>query len=139
MKKNLLFLSLGSNRGDRSVFLGAALEWISEKIGTVVRRSPVYETAPWGFKDKSPFLNQVAEVRTALEPELVLVMILEIERSMGRDRIADLPSDRSEKKYLSRTIDIDILFYNDLVLDIPGLVIPHPLIAMRRFVLVPYE
>ena len=139
MNKNVLYLSLGSNRGDRSGLLYRALEAVSRQIGAITATSPVYQTDPWGFTDNSPFLNVVAEVETTLDPAQVLDVILRIERSMGRDRKGAEGRGKGDKIYRSRTIDIDILFFNDLAVDSPGLVIPHPLIPLRRFVLVPLD
>lgn len=139
MKKNILFLSMGSNLGDRIGFLNRGMEAVSRQIGIVTQTSPVYQTDPWGFTDNSPFLNVVAEVETTLDPAQVLPVILMIERSLGRDRKSPEDRGKGEKIYRSRTIDIDILFYNDLVVDSPGLVIPHPMIPLRRFVLVPMD
>jgi len=139
MKKKLLYLSLGSNRGERIDFLNRGMESVFRQIGIITKTSPVYQTDPWGFMDNSPFLNVVAEVETTLDPAQVLAVILGIERSMGRDRKSSENLGKGEKIYRSRTIDIDILFYNDLAMDSPGLVIPHPLIPLRRFVLVPMD
>jgi 2-amino-4-hydroxy-6-hydroxymethyldihydropteridine diphosphokinase len=139
MRKNVIYLSLGSNRGNRIDLLNRAMGLISQKIGPIALKSPVYETAPWGFTDEIPFLNLAAEVHTQLEPEQLLALLLGIERSFGRDRLADTGSYRGNKVYHSRTIDIDILFFNDQVVNSPDLAIPHPLIAERRFVLVPMD
>ena len=137
MQPKTLFLCLGSNRGDRMDYLERALGLISTKIGTITVRSPVYDSDPLGFEDKTTFLNLVAEVHTLLEPEQILILILGIERSLGRDRMTGIGQLPGAKVYRSRTIDIDILFYDDLKLQTAGLVIPHPHLAGRRFVLVP--
>lgn len=139
METKLIYLSLGSNLGDRLDFLQRGLESVSQKIGTIERCSAVYQTDPWGFVDSNPFLNRVAGVRTLLEPGQVLDLILEIEQSMGRDRGDAVIQGAGRRQFRSRTIDIDILFFDDVVIDSPGLVIPHPLIPVRRFVLVPME
>jgi 2-amino-4-hydroxy-6-hydroxymethyldihydropteridine diphosphokinase len=88
----------------------------------------LYETAPWGKTDQEDFLNQVLLIETKLSPQNLLKAILSIEQGLGRKR---------SEKNAPRTIDIDILFYDNLVLEIPGLTIPHPRIAIRRFVLEP--
>lgn len=134
---NRTYLSLGSNRGNREQFIGQALSLINGEVGIVERQSPVYETAPWGFADPVPFLNCVAEVSTLLAPEEVMAAILKIEKKLGRKRPPANRGKTGKKQFLSRTIDIDILFYNDLVLLEPDLTIPHPEISRRRFVLIP--
>jgi deoxyguanosine kinase len=122
------YLSLGSNLGNRETYLEQAIRLVSERIGQILKKSSVYETDPWGFTAELPFLNMVIEVETQSSPEKLMNDILQIEEKMGRERIA---------RYSSRTIDIDILFFGDLVIAASGLKIPHPLIAERRFVLVP--
>jgi 2-amino-4-hydroxy-6-hydroxymethyldihydropteridine diphosphokinase len=124
-----VFLLIGSNRGDRLSLLAAARRLIEEKTGEILHMSSVYETEPWGFQDETPFLNQVLEIRTDLIPGILLQNILHAETEMGRKRV--------KKGYQSRNIDIDILFYDDLILSSENLVIPHPLLQDRRFVLVP--
>jgi len=128
-KLNSSFLLLGSNLGDRIRYLGEAIRMVKEMGNSVVAGSSVYETEPWGFISGDYFLNMVVELRTGMSPEGILNMIKIIETALGRCRSAE--------KYRSRTIDLDILFYNDMIIAIPGLIIPHPLIAERRFVLVP--
>jgi 2-amino-4-hydroxy-6-hydroxymethyldihydropteridine diphosphokinase len=123
------FLHTGSNRGSRLEMLHEAHRQIGEKTGEILLASSVYETEPWGFHDETPFLNQVLEIKTDLSPEILLQSILEIETVMGRKR--------EFKGYLSRKIDIDILFYDDLVICTENLVIPHPRMHERRFVLIP--
>jgi len=123
------FLGIGTNLGNREDNLKNALAMIGEYIGTVRKTSSVYETEPWGFRSENEFLNMVAEVETDLPPSGVLGRILMIEAHSGRIR--------NSKEYSSRVIDLDILFYDDLVLNEKSLVIPHPKIPDRRFVLVP--
>lgn len=134
---NIVYLSLGSNRGDRRDLLRRAVALIGEKIGGVSAQSPVYETSPWGFEDPVPFYNCALEVRSALAPGEMLNAIVEIERSLGRNRGEERPAASGKGPYLPRTIDIDILFCDDLVMDSEDLVIPHPSISRRRFVLEP--
>jgi 2-amino-4-hydroxy-6-hydroxymethyldihydropteridine diphosphokinase len=126
-----VFLGLGTNLGDREGNLNKALCSISENIGKVVRTSSVYETEPWGFTADIPFLNMVAEIETRLKPSGLLGRILMIEARMGRLR--------GGKEYSSRIIDIDILIFGDIILNTKSLVIPHPLMHERRFVLVPFS
>ena len=125
---NNVFLLTGGNMGDRLQILEKALEEITIQIGAVIKKSSVYETAPWGIADQPAFLNQVLLVHSLLSPQDILKTILSIESNMGRKR---------NEKFGPRIIDIDLLFYNDLILQSPDLVIPHPEIANRRFVLVP--
>jgi 2-amino-4-hydroxy-6-hydroxymethyldihydropteridine diphosphokinase len=126
------FLSLGSNRGTRLRLLEEATWVISTRIGSVVAQSSVYESAPWGFQDDTPFLNMVLEVATNLEPVEILGEIQSIE--MGLGRVHEL---KPEQKYAPRTMDIDILFYDQLVVEQKDLVIPHLHLHERKFVLVP--
>ena len=126
---NKVFLGIGTNLGDRSANLKEALTKINEIIGRVSGRSSVYETEPWGFKADEQFYNMVAVVETQLSPSGVLGAILMIEALLGRVR--------SGKQYTSRNIDIDILLYNDLVMNDEALTIPHPHLHERKFVLVP--
>ncbi|HEU4469830.1 MAG TPA: 2-amino-4-hydroxy-6-hydroxymethyldihydropteridine diphosphokinase [Flavisolibacter sp.] len=122
------YLLTGGNTGDREAYLSKAAHQVAERCGPVLRRSSLYETAAWGMEEQPPFLNQVLLIKTALEPLRLLQTILSIEEALGRKRTL---------KYGPRTIDIDILFYNDTILQLEGLHIPHPRIQDRRFVLVP--
>ena len=131
MNDHILYLSLGSNLGDRGKMIELALGLITEEIGTIMQRSSLYETEPWGFTSKKKFLNLVVRVETRLSPETVMQKILGIERRCGRTR--------SGKKYTSRTMDIDILFFDDLIVESDLLKIPHPKLAERKFVLVPLD
>lgn len=125
---NNTFLLIGGNLGDRLGFLQKACAEITLHIGTILKTSSVYETAPWGNHDQAHFLNQVLLIETALEPIALLNTILSIEKSMGRIR---------NTPFQARTIDIDILYFNDLLLQLDGLTIPHPRIFRRKFVLIP--
>ncbi len=126
---HIVILGLGSNMGNREAKLSEAVSCIEENIGTIVKSSSVVETEPWGFESDSKFLNSAVEVDTKLTPSGVLGAILMIEARLGRVR--------SEKQYSSRVIDIDILFYDDLIMNEISLKIPHPLLHKRKFVLVP--
>jgi 2-amino-4-hydroxy-6-hydroxymethyldihydropteridine diphosphokinase len=126
---NYVFLGLGSNLGERKALLDKALELISESVGRVSAISGIYETQPWGFKTGTDFLNMVVQVHTDLNPAELLTKLALIENQLGRKR--------SNRNYVSRTIDIDILLYGKKVINRPDLKIPHPLIQERRFVLVP--
>jgi 2-amino-4-hydroxy-6-hydroxymethyldihydropteridine diphosphokinase len=122
------FILLGSNMGDRSLLLEEARMQIAKKAGKILQTSGIYETAAWGKESQPSFLNQVLVVETSLNPELLMETLLKIENEMGRVR---------EEKMGPRTIDIDILFYDDLVYNSDNLIIPHPLLQLRRFVLLP--
>jgi 2-amino-4-hydroxy-6-hydroxymethyldihydropteridine diphosphokinase len=128
---NKVFLGLGTNLGDRESNLGEAVKKIEEHIGKVLNSSSVYETAPWGFEADNNFFNMVVCVETKHSPAELLKEITGIESMMGRERNQD--------RYSSRVIDIDILLYDDLIIDEKGLKIPHRLMHERKFVLVPLD
>jgi 2-amino-4-hydroxy-6-hydroxymethyldihydropteridine diphosphokinase len=123
------YLGIGTNLGDRKNNLNEALALIEEHIGSIVKSSAIYETEPWGFQSRDYFLNMVMEVETKLRPSGLLGRILMVEANMGRLR--------DEKRYSSRIIDIDILFYGSRKFENKTLMIPHPRLHERRFVLVP--
>ena len=123
-----VFLLLGSNLGDRHRFLSQAIEHIENDIAPVLKTSSVYETQSWGKTDEPDYLNQVIMLQTDLPAQIVLQKILNIENTLGR---------RREEKFGSRTIDIDILFYGQAIINEPGLHIPHPELHKRRFTLEP--
>lgn len=125
---NKAYLLTGGNEGDRFLHMQQARTNIELICGQVLQVSSLYETAPWGKAGQADFLNQVLLIQTNLDPQHLLKAILRIEEKGGRIRTW---------KNAPRTIDIDILFYNDLILDEPGLTIPHPRITERRFVLEP--
>ncbi len=122
-----VYLALGSNLGDRLANLQAALDALPP-TAQVQATSPVYETPPWGVVEQPLFLNQAAQVTTELPPLELLSSLKRLEAQMGR--VPTVP-------YGPRLIDLDILFYDDLVLEASGLTIPHPHMAERAFVLVP--
>jgi 2-amino-4-hydroxy-6-hydroxymethyldihydropteridine diphosphokinase len=125
------FIGLGSNLGEREQNLRAALERVSE-LGSL-RSSTVRETDPVGVTDQPKFLNAVAELHTQLPARELLDRLLAIERDLGRDRSV-------ETRWGPRTIDLDLLVFGNEVIDEPGLTVPHPRLAERRFVLEPlYE
>ena len=126
---NKVFLGIGTNLGNRENNLKEAVAMIEEHVGKVLNSSSVYETEPWGFQSDDGFLNMVVNVETRLAPSGLLGRILEIESLLGRVR--------GETRYASRIIDIDILLYEDRIIDEESLKIPHPLLQERRFVLVP--
>jgi 2-amino-4-hydroxy-6-hydroxymethyldihydropteridine diphosphokinase len=122
------YLSLGSNLGDREANLLKALERLESAGARVLRRSSIYETEPQEMREQPWFLNQVVEIGTTLSPLELLARIRDIEHGLGRQRVVEKGP---------RTIDIDILFYGDLILATIELQIPHPRLAERRFVLEP--
>jgi len=121
------YLSLGSNLGDRIANLRKAISSLPPKLLPLVQSS-VYETEPWGYSEQPVFLNMVVKGETELGPHNLLAFLKQLEVSIGR---------RETFRFGPRFIDLDILFYDDLVLETPDLVIPHPRIAERAFVLVP--
>ena len=125
---NKAYLLTGGNEGDRYLNMQQARTNIEHICGQLLQVSSLYETAPWGNTNQADFLNQVLLVETKLSPQDLLKAIFLIEEKGGRKRTV---------KNAPRTIDIDILFYNRLILEEPGLCIPHPRIADRRFVLEP--
>lgn len=125
----IVFLGIGTNLGDREHNLVKTVEMIEEFIGPVIRSSSTYETEPWGFQSENKFLNLVLKVETNLTPSGILGRILRIESLLGRLR--------GPERYSSRIIDIDILLYENMVIDEESLKIPHPLLHERKFVLVP--
>ena len=122
-----VILALGTNLGDRPANLRAAVAALAPAV-TVLAESPVYETPPWGLTDQPAFLNMALRGETVLPPLELLQRLKRLEVELGRQ-----PGVR----WGPRLIDIDILFYDDLVLDEPGLVLPHPRLHERAFVLVP--
>jgi 2-amino-4-hydroxy-6-hydroxymethyldihydropteridine diphosphokinase len=122
------YLLIGGNLGDRLGFMAAAKEKMKQKGIQLIRQSSIYETAAWGNTDQPSFLNQVLEIATFLDPEKLLSELLSIEQELGRIRA---------EKNGARTIDIDILYFENQMIQAPGLSIPHDRISLRRFVLVP--
>jgi 2-amino-4-hydroxy-6-hydroxymethyldihydropteridine diphosphokinase len=128
MKPYPVFLLLGANLGEREATLSKAIELISNQIAPVVAQSQLYETAPWGVVDQPSFLNQVIKIETELRPTDVLEKTLKIEKQLGRER---------RLRWGARVIDIDLLYYADMILESPDLCLPHPRLHERRFTLVP--
>lgn len=128
MGESSIYLSLGSNLGDRKANLKRALEKLPKKGVPLLKQSSIYETEPVEVTDQPDFLNLVCEVETALKPEALLRICQDIESELGRIR-KELAGPRS--------IDIDILFYGQNILDLPLLKIPHPALYRRNFVLIP--
>ena len=127
-----IYLSLGSSVGDRARNIARAIEALEKRDIRVVKQSSLYETEPVEMREPEWFLNCVVEAQTDLAPEELMHALLEIERGMGRERAA------SPARKLPRIIDLDILFYGSEIIRDAGLEIPHPRMAERRFVLVPF-
>ena len=125
---NGIYIGIGGNQGQRASFLSKARAQIMLEIGPINKASSIYQTAAWGATEQADFYNQVLYVRSKLSPLPCLEKCLAIEKSLGRKRT---------DKWSSRTIDIDILFYNNEVIKNKKLEVPHPYIQDRNFVLVP--
>ena len=125
---NQVYLQLGSNLGNRENFLQSARDFISKELGLIEKCSKIYESTAWGVDGQDCFLNQVLLLSTSIDPHELLKLILIIEKKIGRIRI---------EKWGERVIDIDILFYNDDIIDTIDLCIPHKYLSKRRFVLMP--
>ena len=117
--------------------LRQAIKLIGERVGEVTRQSTFIETEPWGFESANKFLNAVILCETDMTPREVLEATQQIERDMGRQKIVHRTS--SNRTYTDRPIDIDILLYDDLTVDEPDLMIPHPLMEQRDFVMIPLK
>lgn len=128
---NIVYFSLGSNEGNRLLYLQQANQYIEHKIGTIEKISSFYETEPWGFEDATPFINQVIKVNTALSPKKILERALLIEKLLGRQRI------ETPQNYSRRTLDIDILFIDNKIINQEHLIVPHKHLHQRNFVLEP--
>jgi 2-amino-4-hydroxy-6-hydroxymethyldihydropteridine diphosphokinase len=126
----MLYLSLGTNLGDKHKNLQDAIQQIEQRIGHVVAQSAVIATQPWGYKSENEFLNACVAVETTMSPRDILHTTQAIERALGR-------TQKSRGTYHDRLIDIDILMLDDLIVDEKDLKIPHPLMRHRLFVLQP--
>lgn len=129
MAEKLLVLQLGSNLGNRFDNLRMACAMIEESIGSIEAVSSIYESAPWGYNSKNAFFNQCLTLWSDMDPGRILQCIHLLEEKLGRMERSDV--------YVDRLIDIDILFYGDMILSRPDLQIPHGKIKDRRFSLVP--
>ncbi len=125
------FILLGSNMGDREVVLDNAIKEIEKRCGRIVNKSSLYESEPWGFDTDLYFLNQAIAVETELEPHDLLKELLTIEAELGRRR------NENHIGYESRPIDLDIIYIDDMINEDEDLILPHPRMHLRRFVLVP--
>ena len=123
-----IYLLLGSNLGDRMVMLEKAQTLVEQQLGPVKAQSSLYETAAWGIENQAAFLNQVLEIETPLSPQDLLQAALTVEQQLGRVRA---------QKWGPRSLDLDILYYGEQVMESPELTLPHPQLHLRRFTLVP--
>ncbi len=128
---HMVYLGLGTNLGDKQKNLNDAIRMLGNQVGEVEKVSSVIETEPEGFKSDNLFLNAVVKVRTALSPFEILDITQDVEKSLGRKEKS------SNGIYHDRVIDIDILLYDDINISTPRLVIPHPRMAQREFVMTP--
>lgn len=126
-----VFVLLGSNLGDRELLVNQASKMIGERCGKIVAKSRLYESEPWGFKSEHWFLNQVVKVETAFSPDALMGVLLEIEKELGRDR--SVPHEG----YVSRPMDLDILYFGNEIIDTQMVNAPHPRLHERRFTLLP--
>ena len=125
---NKVYLLIGGNMGDRMANLGLAIKAIEKEIGPIQNASSIYETAAWGNTQQPDFLNQALLIHTQLDALSLMTVLLNIEKKMGRERSIPMGP---------RTIDLDIIYFNEEVINQPNLVIPHPRLAERKFVLLP--
>lgn len=127
---NKAILLIGGNLGDRTGHLSEAVKQINERVGKVEKVSALYETAAWGVTEQPDYLNQAILVHTSLDALTLLHTVLDIEHHIGRIR---------RQKWGARVIDIDIIFFNDEIINLPELKVPHPQMQHRQFVLVPLQ
>ena len=136
-----VYLGLGSNIGDREAYINRAIQLIDERVGPVLRRSSLIETEPWGFESDNKFLNGVICCETQFTPRRLLKMTQQIERDLGKNKMHATRRYNTARcpAYKDRPIDIDILLYDNLTVDEPDLKIPHPLMHVRDFVMIPLK
>jgi len=128
MEKAIILL--GSNTGNRKEYLNSAINHLALDTGKIVKISSIYESIPWGFNSKNNFLNQAIIIETEIESSTLIKKILKIEEKIGRKR-------ENNDTYISRIIDIDIIFYGKHIINTDDLIVPHPLFVQRRFALLP--
>ena len=133
MTKHIVYLGLGTNLGDKNRNVSTAIVMIAERVGFLMIRRPPRSTLPWGFESDNEFVNAVVCVHTSLTPESLLAVTQQIESEMGRKE------KTVAGEYADRIIDIDILLYDDAVINTPSLVVPHPLMFKRDFVMLPLK
>ena len=125
------YILFGSNQGDKEALLEQACTYINNRCGLLVERSSAYITEPWGFEAEEWFLNELLVLETDLEPNDLMDALLEIERKLGRVRHPE------QKGYTSRTVDLDILYYGDRIVNTEKVTVPHPRLHLRKFALMP--
>ena len=133
MLERKVYIILGSNIGDKKSYIEKACKYIEVNIGNIELYSSYYQTSPWGFESNDEFMNRVICVASKLTPHTIMNTLLDIENTLGRVRNSDSIG------YESRTIDLDILLIDDLVIDSETLIIPHPRMKLRKFVLIPLD
>ncbi len=124
----VVYIGIGSNLGDKRGNCLASVERLSARGISVTKRSSLYETRPWGVTDQPDFVNMTVEARTTMSPHELLHALKEIEAEMGR---------KTGSRWGPRIIDLDLLLFDDLIIQDEGLVVPHPLLHAREFVLLP--
>lgn len=124
-----VILQTGGNLGNREKLIADANYYIEKQVGRILQMSSIYESEPWGFMHANRFLNQIVTVETNLQANEILNKVLEIESDLGRQR--------NNAGYEGRTMDIDILFYDDIIIENKTLTIPHPRLHQRKFILMP--
>lgn len=129
-KLNKVVLSLGGNKGDVFQTFKKVIKAIEEQIGKALKSSSFYKTAAWGITNQPDFINQVIVIETQYNPTSLLDVCMQIEKELGRIRTL-------ENRWKERTIDIDILYYNNEIISLTDLEIPHPQIENRKFILIP--
>jgi 2-amino-4-hydroxy-6-hydroxymethyldihydropteridine diphosphokinase len=127
---NVTYLCLGGNIEDREKYIELALSKIAYQVGKITSKSKIYETEAWGVENQQAYLNQCIEVKTNLTSHELIDILLLIEKDLGRERTLNI-------NYEPRSIDIDILFYNNEIINTPQLIVPHPRLHLRKFVLIP--
>ena len=128
VNNEIAVLLLGSNLGNRVSFLNRAVDLVSQNCGKIFKYSSFYESAPWGYLQQPYFINQCVLLETWLHPSVLLNELIKIEKTLGRTKTG---------KWQARLIDIDILFFGNRVIEEANLIIPHPMIAQRKFTLIP--
>ena len=128
---HVVYLSLGSNLGDRHATMRRAIDMLNAEAGTVDRQSSLLETEPWGFESANKFLNMCVRLLTTLTPEQLLLKTQDLEKRLGRT------VKSVDGKYHDRPIDIDMLMYDDVNISTPTLTLPHPHMHERDFVMIP--
>ncbi|MCQ2306746.1 MAG: 2-amino-4-hydroxy-6-hydroxymethyldihydropteridine diphosphokinase [Bacteroidales bacterium] len=131
MASETVFILIGSNIGERESLLERACALVGEFCGRIIGKSAVYESEPWGFEAEQWFLNQVIEIETELPPDDLMLKLMDIEKDLGRDRTTP------HKGYVSRPMDLDILYYGNKIVDTEYVTAPHPRLHLRRFTLMP--